>query len=172
MRAEGRLLGQVTVLSREPEDYTLEDAQFLQAVVDQMSTAVERDRYQTEAESRRAELQTLLDGEQRTHDSMSVDLTLRELARGLLRVSEADGVIVTLWDSSADQGIPAAYAAAPGTTLQGLLNAVSRQSMHETLEELSSGLAVVHTSRGPIAPRWPESDGWCSLLTLAPRRGR
>lgn len=166
MRSGGKLLGQVTVLSREPDAYTLDDAQFLQAIVDQLSTAVERDRYQSEAESREAELQTLLDSEHRVHDSMSVDFALRELAHGLLHVSRADGVIVTLWDASTDEGIPAAYAAAPGVTLQGLLNAVSRQAMRGTIEELSAGAAVVHSSKGPTTPRWPDTDGWNSLLTL------
>ncbi len=166
MRAGGRPLGQIAVLCREPEAYTLDDAQFLQAVADQLSTAVERDRYQAEAETREAELQRILDSEHRTQDSMSIDFALRELARGLLRVSGADGVIVTLWDDATDEGIPAAYAAAPGVTLQGLLNAVPRQAIRLTMEELDAAPAVMHVAGGASTSRWSSSDGWCSVLTL------
>ena len=166
MRSGGRLLGEITVLSRETEDYTVDDVQFLQAVADQLSTAVERDRYRAEAESREAELQSLLASEHQTQDSMSVDLALRELAHGLLRVSGADGVIVTLWNNSTDEGIPAAYAAASGVTLQGLLNSVPRQAIQRTIEELDTASALVHVSGGAPAPRWPASEGWSSLLTL------
>jgi signal transduction histidine kinase len=166
MRGGGKFLGQLVIGSFQPAAFTLEDGQFVQAIADQLTAAVERDRYRLEAEQREGELRAQLQSSRAPRDSAAMDDALRELAQSLLSIAGADAAIVTLWDAPNKGGIPVAYAAGPGISLEGLLDPLTPEASRPTRARLRGGAYIHSGDREALPMRWPRAAGWQVQVTF------
>jgi signal transduction histidine kinase len=125
MRFGGRIVGQICVASSAVHTFAEDDLQLVQMVADQVGAAFELDQIRREFEVRESELQAMLDRDRQYSSSLSVDISLRELARALVRVSGADAVIIAVLSQDADAYTPVAYHALAGISLEGLLDPIA-----------------------------------------------
>ncbi|HEY8286535.1 MAG TPA: GAF domain-containing protein [Chloroflexota bacterium] len=162
MRARGRLVGQISVMSYREHAYSSADVWLLQAVAHQLTTAFDRILEGQEAARREDELRGLVESSRLLSTSLEVTAVLRGLATSLAKTLGASAVVISRLDRDDTRLVPCAHAAAPDVSLGATLAPFSPAG-HGSLETV---LQQRQTVAGADPIRWPVAEGWQARLAL------
>ena len=162
MRARGRLVGQISVMSYREHVYSSADVWLLQAVARQLSIAFDRVLEGEEAARREDELRGLVESGRLVSTSLEVTAVLRGLATSLAKTLGASAVVISRLDRDDTRLVPWAHAAGANVSLGAALAPFSpagNGSLETVLEQRQ-------TVAGADPIRWPVSEGWQARLAL------
>ncbi|HVA93202.1 MAG TPA: GAF domain-containing protein, partial [Chloroflexota bacterium] len=162
MRARGRLVGQICVMSYQDNAYSAADMWLLQAVANQLTVAFDRALEGQEAARREEELRGLVESSRLVSTSLEVTAVLRGLATSLAKTLDASAVVISRLDRDDTRLAPCAHVVNPDVNLGAILAPFSPAG-HD-------GLAMVLEQRQTVAGvnplRWPLAEGWQARLAL------
>ncbi|MGH2409479.1 MAG: GAF domain-containing protein, partial [Chloroflexota bacterium] len=121
MRARGRLVGQISVMSYREHAYSSADVWLLQAVAHQLTVAFDRDLEGQEAAGREDELLGLVESTRLVSTSLEVTAVLQGLATSLAKTVGASAVVISRLDRDDTRLVPCAHAAGPDVSLGATL---------------------------------------------------
>jgi signal transduction histidine kinase len=162
MRARGRAVGQISIMSYRDHAYDESAGSLLHAVARLLTIAFDRAIERQEAVRREEELTALLESNRLAGVSLEVTEILRGLATSLAGILSDGVVIVSRLDREETLLVPCAYASTPPTN-PTTLPPPFMVAEHAAIE------AVLRTRRllvGPDPLRWPTDAGWGTRAAL------
>ncbi len=175
LRARGRTLGTIAVLSSEPRHFTSLDVQMLSAVADQVATAVENARLFEEKERRVSELAALNEIGQAISSTLDLTQVLKLVAQKTAAICNAERCSILLLENQKRELVPMMSQFASGDADAQLWRIFKNETLAEKVEDvpvmrevIRNGKTVVldEDSKSRLPERWTEPFGIKSLLLV------
>ncbi len=175
LRARGRTLGTIAVLSEEPQHFTSLDVQVLSAIAVQVAAAVENARLFEEKERRVGELAALNEISQAISSTLELTWVLKVVAQKTAAICNAERCSILLLDREKKELIPMMSQFASGAEDAQLWRIFKNETLSEKVDDvpvmkevIREGKAVVldEDSKSRLPERWIEPFGIKSLLLV------
>jgi GAF domain-containing protein len=161
LRVRGTVEGAITLLYRQPREFSPDDIGLAQAFADQTALAIENGRLYAQAIHRSRNLEALYRADEALYRSLRLDEVLQSLVDVGIEVLEADSCSVLVWDDHHEHLVPGAtrgfrpenvaqMSHAPG---EGITGRVAQSGRPISVEDAFNDPRVAHHITDPEAIR-------------------
>ncbi|MBV9577057.1 MAG: GAF domain-containing sensor histidine kinase [Chloroflexi bacterium] len=161
LRVRGTVEGAITLLYRQPREFSPDDIGLAQAFADQTALAIENGRLYAQALHRSRDLEALYRADEALYRSLRLDDVLQALVDVGIDVLEADSCSVLVWDERHERLVPGAtrgfreenvvqMSHAPG---EGITGRVAEARRPISVEDATNDSRVAHRITDPESIR-------------------